>query len=145
MKAKDRVTLVLCVNATGTIKIKPLLVGTAKKPHCFRNDRQGNSRECPLPYINQKKAWVDKSVYRHWFNQVFLPQIREVAGDRKVALLMDNCAGHDSTCEDPTGQVTVFFLPPNTTSVYQPLDQGMISVFKTRYKAKMLAKVEGNF
>lgn len=141
MKAKDRLTLVLCVNATGTIKIPPLLIGTAKKPHCFRNDRNGKPRECPLPYTHQKKAWVDKAIYRHWFHNVFLPEVRKVAGYRKVALLMDNCAGHDTTCEDPLGQVRVFFFPPNTTSVFQPLDQGMIAVFKARYKSKMLTKV----
>jgi hypothetical protein len=36
--AKDRVTVVLCTNASGTHKLKPLVIGSAKKPRCFGND-----------------------------------------------------------------------------------------------------------
>ena len=67
--AKERLTLVLCLNATGTCKISPLLVGTSKQPHCFRN-----VNKCPIPYVNPKNAWVDKVVYKYWWERVFLPE-----------------------------------------------------------------------
>jgi len=105
------------VVATGCCKIPPLLVGTAKKPHCFRD------KACPIPYISQSNAWVDREVYNHWWFNVFLPAVR-VHTSEPVALLMDNCSGHDLTLTDPLGQVSVFLFPPNCTSVYQPLDQG---------------------
>jgi len=120
LKAKDRVTLLLCVNATGnfvkfqykiatlnlittilklgTCKIPPLIIGTAKKPNCFENANM------PVPYFNQRCAWVDKVMYRRWWNEVFVPAIREWT-DEPVALLMDNFSGHDEFCVDPTGQV----------------------------------------
>lgn len=44
-------------------------------------------------------------------------------------------------CKDPKGQVSVFFLPPNSTAIFQPLDQGIISILKTQYKYKLLNKV----
>ncbi len=53
---------------------------------------------------------------------------------------MDNCAGHDINICDPTGQVEIIFFPPNCTSVYQPLDQGIISTLKTIYKKEMLSE-----
>jgi hypothetical protein len=34
--------------------------------------------------------------------------------------------------------VTMLFLPPNVTSVVQPLDQGIIAAFKKRYKTMLL-------
>ena len=34
--------------------------------------------------------------------------------------------------------VTLVFLPPNVTSVVQPLDQGIIASFKIQYKKKLL-------
>ena len=135
MKAKDRLTMVLCVNATGSFKCAPLLIGTAKNPLCFRS-----GTPCPLPYIDQSNGWVDKIRYRHWFQNVFLPAVRNFTS-KKVALIMDSCSGHDKECQDPEGQVTVFFLPPNCISMYQPLDQGIIGVLKTKYKTKMLMKV----
>jgi hypothetical protein len=57
LRAKDRVTLVLCVNATGTCKVAPLIVGTSKNPHCFRD------APSPIPYINQRNTWIDREVY----------------------------------------------------------------------------------
>ncbi|KZR98898.1 Uncharacterized protein APZ42_005468, partial [Daphnia magna] len=36
--------------------------------------------------------------------------------------------------------VSVFFFPPNSTSVHQPLDQGIISAVKIDYKKRMLSK-----
>ncbi|EFX66236.1 hypothetical protein DAPPUDRAFT_116600 [Daphnia pulex] len=58
LRAKDRLTLFLCVNTTGTCKIGPLLVGTAKNPHCFRDCQS------PINYVNQRNAWVDRDIYR---------------------------------------------------------------------------------
>ena len=69
---------------------------------CFRDGRP------PCPYIQQKRAWMDRTAYRFFFFYVFLPCIRQTTTD-KVALLMDNCAGHDSTIVDPTWQVRFFF------------------------------------
>jgi hypothetical protein len=34
--------------------------------------------------------------------------------------------------------MTLVFLPPNVTTVVQPLDQGIITYFKIQYKKKLL-------
>lgn len=60
MRAKDRVTLVLCLNATGSRKVDPLMIGTAASPHCFRD------APSPVPYTNQSNAWLDRRCYRYW-------------------------------------------------------------------------------
>lgn len=47
---------------------------------------------------------------------------------RKVVLLMGNCSAQGKTEELPQlRQVRVGFLPPNTTSMLQPLDAGIIA------------------
>lgn len=73
MRHMDRVTLVLCTNATGTHKIPVSMIGEAERPMCFR----GAENESPLPYFNKKKAWMDQHVYARWWSTVFLPAVRE--------------------------------------------------------------------
>ncbi|CAK9810840.1 Tigger transposable element-derived protein 1 [Anthophora plagiata] len=48
----------------------------------------------------------------------------------KVLLIVDNAPGHPCL-EHPN--VHIVCLPPNTTSLVQPLDQGIIAIFKKHY------------
>lgn len=52
----------------------------------------------------------------------------------KVLLIMDNCGPHGSEIMDPYNQVTVVFLPPNVTSMYQPMDSRVIAMVKKNYR-----------
>jgi hypothetical protein len=54
---------------------------------------------------------------------------------RKVLLLMDNFSGHELAVQLVGGlqglsNVRIVWLPPNTTSKWQPMDQGIIASFK---------------
>ena len=59
----------------------------------------------------------------------------------KALLLMDNCSAHPEELKTCDGSVTCMFLPPNTTSLIQPMDQGVLQAMKKRYKRKLLQKV----
>lgn len=58
---------------------------------------------------------------------------------KKVALVIDNCPAHPTI----TGliNVTIFYLPPNTTSVMQPCDAGIIKKLNHFYHGDMLRKM----
>ncbi len=56
-KAKDRVTLYVCTNATRTDKFPLSMIGRAKKPRCFRNHAN------KLDYYSQAKAWFDTKIF----------------------------------------------------------------------------------
>ena len=55
-------------------------------------------------------------------------------------LLLDNAPAHPSTetLQSTGGEVTTMFLPPNTTSILQPMDQGILEALKGRYKKNLL-------
>ena len=58
---------------------------------------------------------------------------------RKVLLLLDNFSGHELGVQKVGGldglkNVKIRWLPPNTTSHWQPLDQGIIASFKLHYR-----------
>lgn len=67
--------------------------------------------------------------------------------NRKILLLMDNCSPHVAATPK-LGNVKVVFLPPNTTSIGQPLDRGIINSFKVNYRKnlvrKLIARMDNN-
>jgi DDE superfamily endonuclease len=55
-----------------------------------------------------------------------------------VLLLMDNFSGHELAVQLVGGlqgllNVQIAWLPPNTMSAWQPMDQGIIASFKLQY------------
>ncbi|GBO06953.1 hypothetical protein AVEN_267529-1 [Araneus ventricosus] len=64
-----------------------------------------------------------------------------IAECRKIALVFDNCPTHPKQINPKLKNVTVFYLPPNTTSKLQPKDQGMIKNFKIHYCKRIVRKV----
>ena len=135
MKAKEHVTIILCVNATGSLKMEPVVIGSPKNPHCFKD----NPSSIPY-YHHQKNAWNDGKNFARWWNEVFLSNIRKWTRD-PVALLFDGFSGHNDGVTDPMGQVTIFKSPPNVTSIFQPLDQGVIAALKVKYKSNLLSRL----
>lgn len=58
---------------------------------------------------------------------------------RKIVLIMDNCTVHNSP---PRLQsIDVRYLPPNCTSILQPLDMGIIKCFKCYYRRRLVEKI----
>ena len=57
---------------------------------------------------------------------------------RNVLLFIDNCTAH---CNINLKSVKIEFLPPNTTSKLQPMDQGIIQNFKTLYRKEIIRKI----
>lgn len=133
MKAKDRVTLYVATNATGTDLVPLSIIGKSQNPRCLKSHQQ------KLVYFHQKKAWSDGKVFAKWW-EMFLTHIRSKTS-KKVLLIMDNCGPHGTALVDPQGQVKVVFLPPNCTSVYQPMDSGVIAMLKKNYRYKLLHKM----
>jgi len=135
-KSKNRVTLTLCCNATGTHKVPVRIIGKAAQPMCFR----GEGSVSPLPYFSQKSAWTDASVFKRWFEEVFVPAVQSRTAHH-VYLVTDNLGCHSSISHP---QVSIIELPPNTTAVYQLLGAGIIVLLKNWYKKRLLYRVFSN-
>lgn len=66
---KERFTFMLCSNADGSNKIKPLIIGKAKKPHCFKDFNN------PLDYNHSKTSWMTSTIFTQWFHDSFVKQV----------------------------------------------------------------------
>lgn len=75
---KDRLTVMVCSNATGCHRIPPLLIGKSAKPRRFQKNEP-----LPLHYQGQKKAWMDSKIFHNWFETIFLKNVRELKPDAR--------------------------------------------------------------
>ena len=60
---------------------------------------------------------------------------------RNVLLFVDNFSGHFVENEKSLTNIKLVFFPPNCTSKLQPLDQGIIFVFKGQYRATIVSRM----
>lgn len=138
--SKERVTILPCANAAGTHALKMVVIGKSNKPRAFKNI------DLPVHYYGQKSAWMTKDLFKKWFNECFVPEVRKWLKDhnfpQKALLLLDNAPGHPSeeelTTEDKC--ITAMFLPPNCTALIQPMDQNIIQFVKQDYKKNLLLR-----
>lgn len=142
---KDRVSMFICSNSSGTHKIPLTMVSDAKHPPSFVANRQK-----VFPYLHQENAWANPKMLLTWWKDIFLPNIREWT-DEKVLLILQKPSIVD--LDDPQEQVSVKFLPPllannhnNTadglsiSSFFEP-PLKMLSVVKTKYRYALLKEV----
>lgn len=140
--SKDRITAMVCANASGEHALGLLVIGKSKKPRCFKNVNQ-----LPLTYRAQKSAWMNGEIFTDWYKNVFIPNVKSYRKEKqlegKVLLIMDNAPTHPSVEVlnpiDPNFEVK--FLPPNVTALIQPMDQGVIEKLKRMYRKQMLRRL----
>ncbi|XP_052268287.1 tigger transposable element-derived protein 6-like [Dreissena polymorpha] len=126
---KDRITVLFACSATGE-KLTPLVIGKAANPHCLKNVRR---ERLGVTYVSNKRAWMTSAVFSDWLRDVNSEMRRK---GRKILLFLDNASSH--TADMNLSHVQLSFLPANTTSALQPLDQGVIRAFKAVYRRFML-------
>ncbi|XP_064647061.1 tigger transposable element-derived protein 6-like [Lineus longissimus] len=131
-KSKDRITASLCVNLEGDFE-QTLIIGKSANPRCFRNL---SKRHLPIAWEHNKKAWMTGEIFGRWVKS-FNTRMR--LQGRHVLLFIDNAPSHPKYFS--LSNVKIIFLPANTTSKLQPLDQGIIAAIKKNYRRRLLQAV----
>lgn len=131
-KSKVRLSILLAASATGE-KLRPFVIGKSLKPRCFKNVKM---KDLPVTYTANKKAWMTSALFQNWVTSVNEDMKKK---KRSILLIVDNCPAHP---EIPgLSNLTLKFLPPNTTSEVQPMDRGIIKNFKFFYRKLLLRMV----
>ena len=79
---------------------------------------------------------MDSVLFEEWIREMNTKFTKE---KKKVALIIDNYPAHPTI--NYLKSIKLIFLPPNTTSKLQPIDQGVIRSLKAYYKALALQRV----
>ena len=128
-KLKERLTVALACNADGSDKLRPLVIGHAKKPRCFKNF----NHKLYVDYDYNAKAWMMSALFSQWLKDVDKQMKRK---KRQILLIKDNAP--TNIIPDNLRHIKIHFLPPTTTSHLQPLDAGIIQSFKSHFRRQQL-------
>ena len=145
--SKERISALCCASADGMHRHKLVVVGKSARPRALKD----HMHTLPVHYYYCKKAWFNASIFSDWFYKHFVPEVRRYQenvlklhpDDVKALLLLDNAPAHPSADKlvSADGRIRVMYLPANTTSLIQPMDQGVISACKRRYQRRYLNEV----
>ncbi|XP_004484550.1 jerky protein homolog [Dasypus novemcinctus] len=133
-QSKDRLTVLMCANAAGSHKIKPLVVGKCGGPRAFKG-----IQHLPVAYKAQGNAWVDKEIFSDWFHHIFVPSVKEhfravgLPEGSKAVLLLDDSRARPQESELVSENVSAVLLPASITSLLQPMDQGIRRAFMRNF------------
>ena len=101
------------------------------KLRCFKG-----IKSTPCRYRTQKKSWMDSELFGEWARE----QDKKFALEgRKVTLVINNCIAHLNI--ENLKSITIYILPPNTTSCLQPMDQGVIRLLKCKYRTRIIKRI----
>jgi len=133
---KKRVTIMICSNASGTLKLPLVLIGKDAKLCGFKS-----LTVRPVVYKSQKNTWLTASLFEEWFKEQFVPQVQSFLKNMelppKAVLFMDNRDGHlENLWHD---EIRVEFFPPNISLLIQPMDVGVLQNLKTLYRISVMS------
>ena len=125
----QRVTIILGVDLLKNKKANPLAIF---KGNTERSIKKINSK-CNKTY--QRNAWCTETE--------FIEFISSLPKDKKILLICDNFKAHKTETvlkflENEYPLLKIKYLPPNTTSILQPLDVGINKTFKSYIKKKYI-------
>lgn len=136
---KQRLTILACSNAAGSNKLPLMVIGKSAKPRALKNL---NMNSLPVYYRNQNKAWMTSFLFSEWFAKQFVPSVKKFNEENglppRALLLIDNAPSHPSDMRLVCGDIKAVFLPPNVTSLLQPMDQGVLQNIKLSYRKMLL-------
>ena len=122
-KSKVTLTEMAAASATGE-KLPMFVIWKSKNLRCFKN-----IKHLPCEYISKKKSWMNNEIFEEWVRKL---NRKFRADDQKIAFIIGNYPAHPSISN--LTNVQIVFLPPNLTSILQPMDQGVIRSLKARYR-----------
>ena len=76
---------------------------------------------------------MDSTLFEEWVRELDVKFQKE---NQKIVLIIGSCPAHPTVAD--LSNVKLIFLPPNTTSVSQPMDQGVIKCLRAFYRGRLV-------
>lgn len=141
-RKNNRTTFLACICADGEY-LNPLIIIKRKTV---------DSRFLTIPLFDKvlieysESGYINGQLFDHWIENVFVPYIKEkrlkYKYDGPALLLLDGCSSHYTkkffqACND--NNIKIFFLPPHSSHLTQPLDLCLFHLHKEKIRRLFLS------
>ena len=92
---------------------------------------------------SSSSAYINNKLFSYWVDKILVPGVAArcrflgFKDDTKALLILDGCLAHSIANLQALSKHSIdfHFLVPHSSHITQPLDQGIFSVFKRRFKS----------
>jgi len=84
----------------------------------------------------EQKAWMTQEIFLDWYINYFCRTVLRFCQQNELpaqALLLDNVSGHPANLAEVRTLLDVNIFTRHQTSLFQPMDRGVIAEFKAYY------------
>ncbi|XP_022160203.1 tigger transposable element-derived protein 4-like isoform X2 [Myzus persicae] len=124
--SKERLTILVTANMTGTKKKKLLVIGKPKDPQSCKG-----IKDLPIQYEHNQKSWMTSLIFKHFLQQWDMDLFQTF---QKALLLIDDCPVHSG--HNKLRSIKVVYFPYKSS--IQPMNQGIIKSLKFHFKKKLI-------
>ena len=102
----------------------------SKNPWALKNYAKST---LPVLYKWNNKPWIKAHLFTTWFTEYFKPTVETYCLEKKDSF--QNTTAHQQCTQNSDGDIqrNCYFHVADTVSILQPMDQGVISTFKSYY------------
>ncbi|XP_064506036.1 tigger transposable element-derived protein 3-like isoform X1 [Pseudopipra pipra] len=124
----ERLTLLLCANASGSEKVPLRALGESPRPRCLRGV---NLEQMPWSYRAGSPGGLTAPLFAEWLREFNEGMRRQ---GKSILLLL---AKHEAHPYLQLSNIRMVFVPP-AAALAQPLDRGIASDLKGHYRRRLL-------
>ena len=89
---KDRITILVCANASGDWKIKPMVIFHSEKQKISKWNKV-TSRKLPVTWQSNPKFWCTRQLLVEWVYETFVSQVKKIFNGIAAAIKMPSSNG----------------------------------------------------
>jgi transposase-like protein len=127
--SRERFTIGLGANKSGTEKLPLMVIGKHSSAHIFRK-----AKSLPVKYESQHNAWMTEEFFEMYMMAMDKKFAKE---NRYVLVVVETTSAHSSTLIAKLGNIQLVFQQPNTSS---PLRLGIVKNLKNFYRKEIVIK-----
>lgn len=138
----DRVTILVCANASGSLKIPLMVIGQFPSPRSAKGEILTS---LPVYYKYRKYSLLDSYLFQEWFDDVFVPKVEDFLRLKglpgRAILTIDNQYPHPDIEKLQHSEIVTMFLPRDVNPIIQPVTQEAVDNLKKFYREEFVSNI----